>query len=182
MVALKNQIGFPCYSESLLLHLMSENCNAQHNVVQLISSGERAYVHTAILTNVNVFLCDILSSSCICDSSVLVLPASPPSTLRNFVALLHTGNIKGLSKEQACDVIELAKGFNLDISSELMANDLSSEENMVPDKSSFIVPCDDIDLDSNQKLKIKTTRVSKYGSLTLSFPECRFIKEKQKSN
>ena len=78
-----------------------------------------------------------------------------------------------MSKEQVCDVIELAKEFNLDISSELMANNLSSEENMVRDKSSFTVPFDDIDLDSNQKLKIKTTMVSKYGSLTLSFPECR---------
>ena len=115
MVAMKNQIGFPSSSESLLLHLMSENCNAQCNVIQLISSAEKAYVHTAILTNVNVFLFDILSSSCICDYNVLVLPASPPSTLRNLVTLLHTGNIKGLSKEQACDVIELAKGFNLDI-------------------------------------------------------------------
>ena len=79
MVFFKNQrrlqTSCPSYSNALLLDLMSEKLTEQDNVIQLVSSGESAYVHTALLRNVSVFLCDILSSSCLCETNVLILPA-----------------------------------------------------------------------------------------------------------
>ena len=111
MAVLKNNTGLttscPSYSNTLLLELMSEKHN--HDVVQLISSGEREYIHKALLKNVSTLLSDILSSSCVCDKNVLILPASPPSTLGNLVTLLYAGHITGLSRGQACHVSELAK-------------------------------------------------------------------------
>ena len=182
MVFFKNQrrlqTSCPSYSNALLLDLMSEKLTEQHNVIQLVSSGESAYVHTALLRNVSVFLCDILSSSCLCETNVLILPASPPSTLENLVTMLYTGhNSTGLSRDQARHVIEIAKGLDLDITIEVIDSDINNYDNIDADQDSSLIFCTDSDADreeqNDQALRIKTTIVNKHGSLTLSFPESR---------
>ena len=106
---------------------------------------------------------NILASSCLCDKSVVILPASPPFTLQNLVTVLHTGHMRELSQEQASHVINLGKYLGIKLSK-------ADNENLEV--------VDDLEAetsrDGNDRLKIKTTTRSKNGYLDLSFPMMKF--------
>ena len=186
MVFFKNQrrlqTSCPSYSNALLLDLMSEKLTEQHNVIQLVSSGKSAYVHTIQHSlEMSVCFCAIFYLLHVCVKpmfSSCLLKASPPSTLENLVTMLYTGhNSTGLSRDQARHVIEIAKGLDLDITIEVIDSDINNYDNIDADQDSSLIFCTDSDADreeqNDQALRIKTTIVNKHGSLTLSFPESR---------
>ena len=102
MVLFKNQSeflrSFSTYPESLLTNLMSGDYvyDNAHNIVELVSSGDREFIHKSLLKNVSSFLADLVVSTATCDNCVIILPSSPPSTLSDFVRLLYTGQVSGV--------------------------------------------------------------------------------------
>ena len=181
MVILRNPTGCqtssPNYLNTLLLDIKSDISIFGHNVVQLVSGDESAYIHGALLTNVSMFLHDILPSSCLCENNVLILPSSPPSTLANLVTLLYAGHISGLSRSQSSHVITIAKSLDLDITSEMVDSEINSID--------FIIEQDNNNTDGENQsgdvckneLKIKAENVSKHGILRLKFPQSRSTRE-----
>ena len=98
--------------------------------------------------------------------------------------MLYTGHSAGLSRDQAHHVIEIAKGLDLDITSEMIDIDreINSYDDIDTDQDSSLIPCDDNDVDQNedncnQALRINTKIVNKHGSLALSFPESISIRQ-----
>ena len=173
MVLFKNQVdssrSFHSYPEAQLNNLMSGTLNNKqgHNIVQLVSSGNRKFIHKSLLRNVRPFLADIISSLPNCDDCVIILPSSPPDTLGNLVTLLYTGQVSGLSKGKARHVLYLAKLLDLDISREEGDGDIEESDE---EEIDTVIDIDDFNKD---ELKVKTKMINKTGSLTLSFPESR---------
>ena len=105
---------------------------------------------------------NILSSSCLCDKFVVILPASPPFTLQNLVTVLHTGHMQELSQEQASHMINLGKYLGIKLSKVDNENlDLVDEHEAETSRH------------DNDTQKIKTTTQSKIGCHALSFPMSR---------
>ena len=165
------------YPGAFLYKLMKTGISDRHCSTKVVSSGQSVYVHTALLTNASAFLSEILSS-CPCETNVLILPHSPPSTLKNFVSLLYTGYITGLSGVQTRDLMNITKGLNLNVSSE----EHNSEFDDVNCDSENSDSCDppilfeDNEQNNNterNELKVKSNIKSKGIAFELSFPLSR---------
>ena len=135
MVNLRKQpSSAPSYPTALLLDLKSEIVAEENNVSQLVSGEEKAFVHCALLSNASAFLHDTLPSVCSCESNILILPSSPPSTLDNLVTLLYTGSISDISRYQAGQVVNLARVLDINITSEV--NDDALHPSTISDENS----------------------------------------------
>ena len=173
MVTLKKKSSSLSYANALLEELKSETFTKQYNVSKIVSGDENVFVHSALLRNVSVFLRDILSSSNCCEDNVFILPSSPKSTLDNLVTLLYTGQIFGLSRCQADQVVEIAKGLHIDITKETKDTKISSDALVTSHNHDEPEPEDENYENYEKQLKLKTTTVNKHGSLILSFPISR---------
>ena len=129
MVLLRNQASHS-YSTVLLSELESQGLTDFDDTVALVSGDKTDYVHRSILSRVSPLLHNIISSSCLCQNNVFILPSSPPSTLPSILALIYTGSISGITKYQADQVIEMAKLLGISIqsiASEIMENSDGSD-------------------------------------------------------
>ena len=171
MVNLRKQpSSAPSYPTALLLDLKSEIVAEENNVSQLVSGEEKAFVHCALLINASAFLHDTLPSVCSCESNILILPSSPPSTLDNLVTLLYTGSISAISRYQAGQVVNLARVLDINITSEV--NDDALHPSTISDENSENI---------KKELKLKSTMKNKFGSLSLTLPISRSNRQKLSS-
>ena len=122
MVLLRNQAS-NSYSTILLSEIGLQGLSEFDDIVTLFSGEEIDYVHRSILSRVSPFLHNMFSSSCYCQSNVLILPLSPPSTLASIVALIYNGVISGIDLDLADQVILIARLLGIDIRREIMSSD-----------------------------------------------------------
>ena len=168
MVNLRKQTSStPSYPTALLLKLKSEICVEENNVCQLVSGDEKAFVHCALLSNASAFLQDMFSSVCCCESNIFILPSSSPSTLDTFVTLLYTGSISDISRNQAGQVVKLARELDINITCEVI--DSAVQPSTISDDN--VENC-------KKELKLKSKMVNKFGSLSLSLPISRSNRQK----
>ena len=99
--------------------------------LKLISGRSSVFVHSAMLLKSD-FLASLLQSPpCSCSPhTVLVLPSVYSSILLSFVSMLYTGYIEHISKDEAKNILDLAKDLVL-----LNVSILESEPS-VPNESS----------------------------------------------
>ena len=175
MVFLSHGPSCLSYSRVLLSNVKAQELSESNSVVQLVSGDERAYVHSALLKNVSSFLCDLLSSSCLHKMTVLILPSSSASSLRNLVTLIYTGQISGLSIYQVEEVVKIAKELRIETTRE---KNISNDGN--PSSTCDIENIDDESDSGNpgkqlnwKELKIDTLIVKKHKSLRFKFPKSR---------
>ena len=179
MVTLKRNISPISYKMSFLQSLKPRINDKNHNVTKLVSGDEQVCVYTALLSNASVFLSGLLSSSFCCENNAIILPASPPSTLDCLLNLLYTGNMSGMTKYQADQVIKIASYLDISVTighadGKTNSDVLVSSVDEDSDKSN--------DADETLFIKTKTSTTSKHGSLNLSFPKCRSTRQKISSS
>ena len=193
MVLLRNQAS-NSYSTILLSEIRLQGLSEFDDIVTLFSGEEIDYVHRSILSRVSPFLHNMFSSSCYCQSNVLILPLSPPSTLASIVALIYNGVISGIDLDLADQVILIARLLGIDIRREIMSsddrdndcgdtNDVGSKDNsgdILQDEVEQNIQREMDDAHAKAKqLKIKTKIVNKKegSDMELIFPKSRLNRD-----
>ena len=184
MVSFKYHTASSSYPEELLLNLKSNISPDLQNITRIVSGIDSEFVHIALFRKVNVFLYDILSVSKYCESIVLVLPYSPPGTLSNLVALLYAGQVSGLSRIQAQQLLKLAEVLKISLTNECKENrsttsPINYETDKLGQENSDYEDEDEINEHHHPELKIKTKKVNKFGNLVLCFPKRRINRQKE---
>ena len=184
MVSFKYHTASSSYPEELLLNLKSNISPDLQNITRIVSGIDSEFVHIALLRKVNVFLYDILSVSKYCESIVLVLPYSPPGTLSNLVALLYAGQVSGLPRIQAQQLLKLAEVLKISLTNECKENrsttsSINYETDKLGQENSDYEDEDEINEHHHPELKIKTKKVNKFGNLVLCFPKRRINRQKE---
>ena len=182
------------YPTSVLTDLKDQELSSEDNVVLLLSGDQRVSIHTFLLRNVSELLFNLLASASL-QSTVILMPSSPPSTLANLVTLLHSGFVAGLDRSQADHLTGLAIDLGILITIESVQRD--STMNMTCDNDSddrsviYTGKCNednnvfpwDVDSDfehnddeeqCNKQLKVETHLRE---GLKLSFPKCRLTRD-----
>ena len=118
MVNFKYHTSSSSYPELLLLNIKSDISPDLQNITGIVSGIDSEFVHIATLRKVNVFLHDILSVSKYCEHIVLVLPYNPPGTLSNIVILLFAGQVSGLSRIQADQLLKQSEVYKISLTNE----------------------------------------------------------------
>ena len=93
----------------------AESLHAQQQIglnvdIELISGRYSVFVHSAMLLKSSLLASLLQSPPCSCSRpTVLILPPVYSSILSSFVSMLYTGYIEHISKDEARDLLGLAK-------------------------------------------------------------------------
>ena len=117
MVLLRNQAS-DSYSTFLLSELGQQKLTEFDALITLVSGEDTVKLHRSILNKVSPFLHNIISSSCYCQSHVLILPVSPSSPLSSIASLIYTGTISGIDMNLSDHIRSLARLLGIEIKRE----------------------------------------------------------------